>query len=185
MTRDALFFAYGTLQRGFPNYGPFARDLGEPLGRYRTAEAYPLVVPRRAACANPACRYVHRIGALLQDAGAGVRVEGELFAVTTSALARLDRFESYRADDEAGSAYVRRRIEVAHVEGGDPVEAEVYFVADGAPFRALLARGEADAVARYELEFARGPLKHCCAVDPNHAGPHDVVDPLSLQGQAP
>jgi gamma-glutamylcyclotransferase (GGCT)/AIG2-like uncharacterized protein YtfP len=170
------YFAYGTLQRGFPNYARFADDLGEPLGRYRTAQPYPLVVPSRAACANPGCRYVHRMGVLLPDAGAGVPVEGELYDVDADALARLDKLESYRDDDEVGSTYLRRRIQVVPVDGGGaPVEAEVYFVADAAPWRALLDRGEADAVPWYKLEYAEGPLKDCCVADPDHAGPHDVI----------
>lgn len=166
MGRDVHYFAYGTLQRGFANHEPFARDLGEPLGRFRTVDRYPLVVPREAACTNPGCRFVHRMSALLPDAGEGERVEGELFAIERGALSRLDELES---------AYVRRRVSVEPVAGGEAVEAEVYFVQDVAPWRALLGAGLADAVARYELAHAEGPLKQCCVDSPGHDGPHDVV----------
>jgi hypothetical protein len=46
VARDLRYFAYGTLQQGFSNYERFAGDLGVPLGRYRTVEPFPLVVPR-------------------------------------------------------------------------------------------------------------------------------------------
>jgi gamma-glutamylcyclotransferase (GGCT)/AIG2-like uncharacterized protein YtfP len=173
--RDVRYFAYGTLQRNFSNYERFAGDLGEPLGRYRTVEPFPLVVPREAACTNPGCGYVHRMGVLLPDAGRGHCVEGELFAIEPGALAALDELES---------AYVRRRTPVEPLDGGEPVEAEVYFVADAAPWRALLAAGAAAAVARYERAYADGPLKQCCVRRPGHDGPHDIV-PLSLHGLAP
>lgn len=173
VARDLRYFAYGTLQQGFSNYERFAGDLGVPLGRYRTVEPFPLVVPREPACTNPGCRYAHRMGVLLPDAGSGRRVEGELFAIEAGALARLDDLES---------AYVRRPVPVEPLEGGERVEAEVYFVADAEPWRALLAAGRADAVARYERAYAKGPLKRCCVERPGHEGSHDVV-PLSLRGQ--
>lgn len=177
MTRELLYFAYGTLQRGFPNYEPFAADLGEPLGRYRTVDPYPLVVPLRLACANPGCRFVHRMCALLPDPGAGVPVEGELFAVAPSAIERLDRLESYLPDDEAASTYLRRRIGVVAIDGdGEPVEAEAFFVAAADAWRRLVEQGEAEIVARYTRELADGPLKPCCRERPGHEGPHDVID---------
>jgi gamma-glutamylcyclotransferase (GGCT)/AIG2-like uncharacterized protein YtfP len=52
--RDVRYFAYGTLQQGFSNYERFASNLGVPLGRYRTVEPFPLVVPREPACTNAA-----------------------------------------------------------------------------------------------------------------------------------
>jgi hypothetical protein len=55
------------------------------------------------------------------------------------------------------------------------LEAEVYFVEEPAPWRALLAAGRADAVSRYERSHADGPLKQCCVDRPGHDGPHDVV----------
>lgn len=170
MTRAVRYFAYGTLQRGFANHERYARELGAPLGRYRTVDAFPLVVPRQTACTNPGCRHVHRMGVLLPDAGYGHRVEGELYAIEPDALAALDELES---------AYVRRRIQVEPLEGGEEVEADVYFVADADPWRALLAAERADAVARYEREYADGPLKQCCVERPGHDGPHDIVPPAS------
>jgi gamma-glutamylcyclotransferase (GGCT)/AIG2-like uncharacterized protein YtfP len=180
MARDVRYFAYGTLQTAFPNHGAFADDLGAGLGRYRTVEPYPLVVPLQSACANPGCRFVHRMCALLPDAGTGLPVEGELFAVDPATIERLDRLESYRADDEAGSAYLRREVRVAPLDQDDePVDAQVYFVAAVAAWRRLLERGEAEVVARYTKDLAVGPLKECCRREPGHPGPHDVIDLVS------
>ncbi len=180
MAREILYFAYGTLQRGFPNHAAFADALGEPLGRYRTVDAYPLVVPRRPACTNPGCRFVHRMCVLLPDRGAGLPVEGELFAVEPFTLERLDLLEHYVAGDEAASTYIRRTVAVAALDGdAAPVEAEVYFVGAADSWRTLLERGGADAVPRYERSLAEGPLKECCRREPGHDGPHDVVDPFS------
>jgi gamma-glutamylcyclotransferase (GGCT)/AIG2-like uncharacterized protein YtfP len=162
-----LYFAYGTLQRGLPNHDAYAADLGECIGRVRTVERFPLVVPREPACANPGCRFVHRMGVLVHRPGAGEHVEGELYA--PHSLARLDELE------DAPRTYARRAIVVEPADGGEPVEAEAYFVTDDERWLSLLERGEADTVARYTLELATGPLKPCCRVDPGHAGPHDVV----------
>ena len=167
MPRDVRYFAYGTLQQGFANHEHYAGELGAPLGRYRTVDAFPLVVPRSPACTNPGCRYVHRMGVLLPDRGDGQRVEGELFAIEAATLAALDELEA---------AYDRRRLLVQPLDGGAAVEAEVYFIADADPWRALLRSEHADAVARYEREHAEGPLKRCCREYPGHDGPHDVVD---------
>lgn len=180
MAREIFYFAYGTLQRGFQNHDAFADELGEPLGHYRTAEPYPLIVPRRAACTNPGCRFVHRMGVLLPDRGAGVPVEGQLFAVEPGTLERLDRLEHYDPGDEAASTYLRRSVAVEPLDGdAAPVEAQVYFVAAADVWRGLLERGGADVVPRYERELAEGPLKDCCTRDPGHDGPHDVIDPFS------
>lgn len=167
MARDVSYFAYGTLQRGFANHEHYARELGAPLGRYRTVDAFPLVVPREAACTNPGCRYVHRMGVLLPDRGDGQRVEGELFAIEAGTLAALDELEA---------AYVRRRVAVQALDRDETVDAEVYFIADADPWRALLLADRADAVARYEREHAEGPLKRCCTERPGHDGPHDIVE---------
>src|SRR5262245_55773106 len=137
MARDVHYFAYGTLQRGFANHERYARELGAPLGRYRTLDAYPLVVPREAACTNAGCRYVHRMGVLLPDRGDGQRVEGELFAIEPSTLGALDELEA---------AYVRRSVPVEPLAGGAAVDAQAYFIVDADPWRALLAGGRADAV---------------------------------------
>ena len=176
MARDIFYFAYGTLQRGFPNHERFAAELGEPVGRFRTAAPYPLVVPHQAACTNPGCPYLHRMAALLPDEGEGVHVEGEVYVGEASTIERLDLLENYVGQDEAGSTHLRRSVRLTPLEGdGAPVEAHAYFVASTAPWRDLLDRGEAVLVARYGLELAEGRPKECCRRNPGHEGPHDVV----------
>ena len=163
LARDAHYFTYGTLQRGFPNHEAYADSFGDLLGKFRTVERYPLVVPKRAACANPGCRFVHRMPVLLDLPGEGEHVEGELYALTDETLAQLDQLER---------GYSRRPIRVT---GDEELEAHVYFIDDTASWRGLVERGEADVLPRYTLELAAGPLKDCCVRDPSHVGPHDVV----------
>jgi gamma-glutamylcyclotransferase (GGCT)/AIG2-like uncharacterized protein YtfP len=182
---DIRYFSYGTLQMGFPNYAAYADVLGQPLGRYRTIEPYPLVVPLRPACLNPGCRFVHRMCALLPDAGVGMPVEGELFVVDAAALHRLDRLESYRPHHEAVSAYVRRTISVVSVDApAEPVTAQVYFAAAAQEWRLMLERGDAEVLPRYSRDLAVGPLKECCLREPDHDGPHDVVGLVRLKSNS-
>lgn len=179
--RTIAYFAYGTLQSGFANHAKHAEDLSRPLGQYRTEQPYPLAVPNEAACPNPGCPFVHRVGALLNDPGDGQNVEGEVFLVTVDALGRLDKLESYRPEDEALSIYLRRPVLVAPIGGGALMEAQVYFIADPEPYRQLLADGRASTVDRYLPELAESVLKACCRADPDHTGPHDVTSPFESQ----
>ena len=75
-------FVYGTLKRGFPNYGfipPDARYAGE----YRTSDAYPLLIGGHWFTPY-----------LLDEPGRGHQVKGEIFEVDDAALAILDELES-------------------------------------------------------------------------------------------
>lgn len=175
---STLYFTYGTLQTGYPNHASHAEDLGPSLGRYRTVEAWPLVVPLAPSCPNPGCRFDHRIGALLERAGQGECVEGELFEVSGETLERFDELENYRPQDEAHSTYLRRSVRVEPVSGGEGREAQVYFIVDAAPYEQLLQRHGAEVVGRYTLEMAQGRLKACCRRDPDHEGPHEARSPF-------
>ncbi|TYJ46809.1 hypothetical protein E1A91_A02G143600v1 [Gossypium mustelinum] len=80
-----LVFTYGTLKRGFANH-VLLQDLmrtgdAEFKGTYRTMERYPLVC-------GP-----YRVPFLLNMAGLGLRVTGELYAVSARGLDRLDELE--------------------------------------------------------------------------------------------
>jgi hypothetical protein len=102
--------------------------------------------------------------------GLGAWVEGDLFSLDADALAAVDALET-----GPGSPYVRGEVEVS---GG--VRAQAYLAAEPDLWRALVARGEADALASYPLELAAvGTLKDCCLRRPGHPPPHDVVDVLS------
>ena len=178
MSADVLFFAYGTLQRGFANQASLAAELARPLGRFESAVSHPLVVVREPACANPGCRLLHRMCALLPQAGEGVPVEGDLYRIEPTTLALLDGLEQ-AAPGRSVSTYVRGEVAVVPVDG--PAEARhavVYFAADPAPWHRLVERGLAEVVPRYGATIGAGVLKACCRRDPGHAGPHDVEDVL-------
>jgi len=167
-------FVYGTLRRGFPNHGVLEDKIQRWAGVATTAQAFPLIVPRARICTNPGCRFIHQMGVLCDRAGEGFQVEGDLFEVDASALAVMDRLENYDPGAPESSTYLRRAIEVRDPEGRRQ-EAECYFLADTARFRALVERGQADMVRAYELAMAQGELKACCKGNPEHAGPHDII----------
>jgi gamma-glutamylaminecyclotransferase len=105
-------FVYGTLKRGFPNHAGLRGDAY--LGRYRTREAFPLVVT--GPWFSPA---------LLPEHGVGQRVTGELFEVDAVKLAELDRLESTHLP----TGYTRKEIEIESLEDGTMLAAWVYFKA--------------------------------------------------------
>jgi gamma-glutamylcyclotransferase (GGCT)/AIG2-like uncharacterized protein YtfP len=146
--------------------------LGEPVGRYRTVAAHAVVVPHRAACSNPGCEYVHRMAALVP--GLELRVEGDLFLIGDDAAAAIEALETGPA-----SPYVRGEVEVAPLEGGATLRARAYLAREAAHWRALVERGEAEALSSYPREVAAAETrKDCCLRHPGHPPPHDVVDPL-------
>jgi gamma-glutamylcyclotransferase (GGCT)/AIG2-like uncharacterized protein YtfP len=165
------YFAYGTTQKGFVHHRGLAHLLGERVARVRTVRAHAVVVPRRAACSNPGCRYVHRMAALVPGLEP-LRVEGDLFLIDDDATAVLDELETR-------GPYVRDRVEVAALAGGGTYEAQAYLAREPARWRALVDLGEAEALSAYPRDLASSELKDCCARAPQHPGPHDVVDPLA------
>jgi gamma-glutamylcyclotransferase (GGCT)/AIG2-like uncharacterized protein YtfP len=164
------YFAYGTTQRGFTHHGRLG--LGDPVGRFRTVGAHAVVVSARAACSNPGCEYVHRMAVLVP--GLELRVEGDLFEIGEDAAGAIETLETGPA-----SPYVRGEVEVAPVGGGASVRARAYLGREPARWRALVERGEADALASYPRELAAAETrKDCCLRAPGHPPPHDVIDPL-------
>jgi gamma-glutamylcyclotransferase (GGCT)/AIG2-like uncharacterized protein YtfP len=170
------YFAYGTTQKGFAHHRRFGDLLGDPAGRFRTASAHAVVVPRRAACSNPGCAYLHRM-AVLVTGFEPRRVEGDLFLVPAAALAVIDGLETGSAD--LPGPYVRERITVVSLGGADRHAAQAYVARDPARWRTLVDIGEADALETYPRDLAVGEVpKDCCLRTPGHPSPHDVVDPL-------
>jgi Gamma-glutamyl cyclotransferase, AIG2-like len=162
-------FAYGTTQKGFTHWRRLG--LGEPIARVRTVEPHAVVVPRRAGCSNPGCEYVHRMAALVP--GLGGSAEGDLFELGEDAAASVDALET-----GPGSPYVRGEVE--GWGGGAVVRARAYLAAEPGRWRALVARGEADALEHYPPALAdAGTLKDCCVREPGHTPPHDVIEVLS------
>jgi gamma-glutamylcyclotransferase (GGCT)/AIG2-like uncharacterized protein YtfP len=171
------YFAYGTTQRGFAHHRRFADLLGEPVGRVRTVSAHAVVVPRRAACSNPGCPYVHRMAALVPGLDP-LRVEGDLFLIHDDAVAVIDRLETGSA--EFAGPYVREPVAVASLDGANTYAAQAYLARHPARWQALVELGEAEALTTYSRELASGErLKECCLRAPGHPPPHDVVDPLA------
>lgn len=107
---STLIFTYGTLKRGFSNH-VLMQDLiktGDAVfnGIYRTVDNYPLVC-------GP-----YRVPFLLNlpDATGSHRVTGELYAVSSQGLSRLDELEGTSRDH-----YERLPIRVEAADGGDAV----------------------------------------------------------------
>jgi gamma-glutamylaminecyclotransferase len=103
-------FVFGTLKEGFPN---FATNQGRRIGgEFVTLERYPLylVGERHSPW-------------MIDLAGQGHRVAGQLFEVDEAALARMDALERITEPD----GYRRLRIRVMkRGEEGETVEAFVY-----------------------------------------------------------
>ena len=178
MGDDLHYFAYGTLQRGFPNWPDLAGLLGEPVGRFRTVKPHAVVVPIQPGCGNPGCGMLHRMAALVPGVD-GHRVEGDLFALDRSGLSRIDRLEGYDERRRPLGLYVRCELEVEPADGGDACVALAYVVSEPELWRALAATGAAELVDRYESRHAEAETKRCCVLGPGHPGPHDVIDPLA------
>jgi gamma-glutamylcyclotransferase (GGCT)/AIG2-like uncharacterized protein YtfP len=145
--------------------------LGEPVARVRTVEAHAVVVPRRPACSNPGCRYVHRMAALVAGLEP-LRVEGDLFLIGDDAVAALDRLE-------LAGPYERCRVDVVALDDAATYTAIAYPAREPARWRALVERGDAEALPAYPPLAASEQLKACCVRAPGHRGRHDLVDPLT------
>jgi|SRR3954447_11261530 hypothetical protein len=74
-----LYFAHSTLQHGFARWERHRALLGEPVGRFRTVDAWSIAVVRDPACLNASCRHLHRMCGLVADQAAH-HAEGDLFA---------------------------------------------------------------------------------------------------------
>jgi gamma-glutamylcyclotransferase (GGCT)/AIG2-like uncharacterized protein YtfP len=170
------YFAYGTTQKGFSHHRQFADLLGDPVRRVRTMSSHAVVVPRRAACSNPGCPYVHRM-AVLVSGFAPRHVEGDLFLIPTAVVSVIDRLETGCTGLEG--PYVRARITVVSLDGDESYAAQAYFAREPARWQALVQIGEADALETYPRDLATAEVpKDCCIRTPGHPPPHDVVDPL-------
>jgi gamma-glutamylcyclotransferase (GGCT)/AIG2-like uncharacterized protein YtfP len=164
------YFAYGTTQTGFTHHRRLAGLLGEPVGRFRTVAAHAVVVPRRAACSNPGCEYVHRM-AMLVPGIEPLRVEGDVFLIGDEAARAIDALET-----GPDSPYVRGEVELV---GPLALTARAYLAREPERWRELVEHGRADALSAYPRSLAAAEkLKPCCRRAPGHPPPHDVVDPL-------
>ena len=99
------YFTYGSLKRGFPNHADQAAHLTKFVGTARTIESFPLVVPLEPSCTNPNCPYLHKQASLVEAAGTGKRVVGEVFEVTAEDIRAFDKLETFRGFGRNDNAY--------------------------------------------------------------------------------
>lgn len=129
-----LVFVFGTLKEGFPN---FAVNAGKRVaGIFRTHERFPLYLVGD-----------RHVPWMLDSAGEGERVAGELYEVDDATLAAMDRLERVSEPD----GYRRVAIRV-HGEGHDSVEAFAYLKPAS---QLAAAQVRAGPIAEYTREHAR------------------------------
>jgi gamma-glutamylaminecyclotransferase len=127
-------FVYGTLKQGYPNFH-INRGRRVP-GDFITVQAFPLYV------LGP----MH-LPWLVEQAGHGHAVRGQVFEVDDGSLALMDRLEQI---DEPGW-YQRRLIQVRPLQGGDAIDTFVYF---GTPGRAAAETIHLGPLAEYTTAHA-------------------------------
>ncbi|XP_033117651.1 putative gamma-glutamylcyclotransferase CG2811 [Anneissia japonica] len=100
-----LSFVYGTLKRGQPNHNLLqatSNGKGRYIGKARTLEKWPLVVSSR-----------YNIPYILDCAGKGNNVTGEVYEIDDKMLAALDKLEAHPV------YYQRTDIQVMMYEDAD------------------------------------------------------------------
>jgi gamma-glutamylaminecyclotransferase len=102
-------FVFGTLKEGFPNFGE--NDGLRVTGRYKTRDRYPLyLVGERCS------------PWMMDSAGTGHQVFGEIYQVDDNGLARMDRLERIGLPD----GYIRVDIPVEAADSGEQQTVMVY-----------------------------------------------------------
>lgn len=156
-THDVLYFTYGSLKKGFPNFEDHADILSDFIGDAKTRQSFPLVVPFEPSCTNPHCPYLHRMAALLDIRGKGHRIRGELYKIKIEDLEKLDKLEGYVGPNMEENIYLRKKITV--LLDNDICEAYTYFIADTETHLDFLKAGTAEMINNYSLDMAKGDLK--------------------------
>ena len=152
-----LYFTYGSLKRGFPNYDAHKDILSECLGEAKTRQSFPLVVPYEPSCSNPNCPYLHRMAALVEIRGKGHRIRGELYRIKADDLKTLDALEGFEGTNMSSNVYVRKKITV--LLDNKTYQAFTYFIADPESHMDAVNEGTAEMINNYELDMAVGDLK--------------------------
>lgn len=106
-----LVFLFGTLKEGFPNF--FINKGRRIGGDFVTADCYPLYLVSR-----------YQIPWLMDQAGKGHRVHGQLFEVDADALADMDKLERVGEPD----GYERKRIDIVREDDGTTRQAYIYVI---------------------------------------------------------
>ncbi|KAL3837941.1 hypothetical protein ACJIZ3_022532 [Penstemon smallii] len=142
----ALIFTYGTLKQGFSNHvllqELIATGDASFIGSYRTRENFPLVC-------GP-----YRVPFLLNLPGCGRRVSGELYAVSSKALARMDDLEGVTLGH-----YERLPIELQGEDGDETIVAASAYYGHRSYAEALWKRNGEEGYDCYSEKVARGYVK--------------------------
>ncbi|KAK2640483.1 hypothetical protein Ddye_028278 [Dipteronia dyeriana] len=113
-SKRTLIFTYGTLKHGLPNHNLMQDLISQNdavyLGPFITQQPYPLV------CG------LHGIPYLINLAGSGNRIKGELYSVSSRGLVRLDELEATSIGH-----YDRLPIQVQSEDGAVSKDGEAYF----------------------------------------------------------
>ncbi len=147
-----LYFTYGSLKRGFPNYEKNAKLLSDFVGVATTTQTMPLIVQKEPACDNPNCGFLHRMATLVDKKGSGKHVSGEVYRVTAQGLKELDKLEGYDANNRENNTYVRKTIAVEVL--GRTEKAFCYFIVNPEKYQAAVAAGTSEIVSEYTQEMA-------------------------------
>lgn len=99
---ENLVFVYGTLKKDFPN-NMFYLNTSKYIGDYKTVEHYPLIVSGD--------RYSPW---LLDEAGKGFQVKGELYSVSDTVLKLLDVLE---LTSDIDNGFHRKEIFIETING--------------------------------------------------------------------
>lgn len=114
-------FVYGTLKRGFTNYVRYL-GLAEASGKAAFGGAATTAEPLQMVVRPPEPPRSSGAPQLMDSAGAGHRVLGEVFFVDDDALEALDLLEGVQT-----GRYYRRKIEVCLADSSDEALCMAYF----------------------------------------------------------
>lgn len=136
MSDQTLVFVFGTLKEGFPN---FQTNRGRRIpGEYRTAERFPLYL------------IGERMSPWMIDAaGEGEYVEGQLFSVDTETLAAMDLLE--RIHEANGYRRIEINVKPTIAANGEEIVAFAYVKPPASLEEAHIRKGP---MPRYALEDA-------------------------------
>lgn len=110
---ENIVAVYGTLKRGRTNHFIMELLSAEFLGEGKTAEKYPLMTDGM-------------LPYLFDEAGIGHRISVEIYRVSDTALAVIDRFECHP------KFYARKSIK-CELSSGEVLDCFVYFANGGRP----------------------------------------------------
>ena len=110
---ENIVAVYGTLKRGKTNHFIMELLSAELLGEGKTAEKYPLTTDGM-------------LPYLFDEAGVGHRIPVEIYRVSDTALAVIDRFECHP------KFYARKSIK-CELSSGEVLDCFVYFANGGRP----------------------------------------------------